>query len=137
MAFRERYRVGFDARTNRRDGPDDAETYSVTLGANRIGGSRVNAHTRSTRYTNDTLEGWLHVVDVGIAMGRRSYLRLEGGVRDETNLTDVVPDQSQQWFGVETELALGRQWYVLVALERTDGDLDQVDQLYARLTYRF
>jgi hypothetical protein len=137
LKIRNRYRFGVDVRTNRREDAEDADSYTASFGANHVGGSKLDVHARSTRYTNDRLEGWLHAVDAGVQFASRSYLRVEGGVRDETNLTGVVPGETLHWFGIDTEIGLGRRWYLLLSLERTTGESAEVDQLYSSLTYRF
>jgi len=137
LKIHNRYRLGVDVRTNRREDAEDADSYTATFNANRIGGSKLDIHTRSTRYTNDRLEGWLHALDAGVHFASRSYLRIGGGVRDETSLTGAVPGETLHWFGIDTEIGLGRHWYLLLSLERTTGDFSEVDQLYSSLTYRF
>jgi hypothetical protein len=137
LKIRKRYRLGVDVRTNRREDAEDADSYTATFNANRIGGSKLDIHTRSTRYTNDRLEGWLHALDAGVHVTSRSYLRIGGGIRDESNVTGAVPGETLHWFGIDTEFGLGRHWYLLLSLERTTGDFAEVDQLYSSLTYRF
>jgi hypothetical protein len=133
----EHIRLGLDARTNRRESEGDADSFTATLAARRIGGGPVDLRARSTRYTNDRVEGWLHALDVGGAVGRRVHLGLTGGVRDETAEVGPPSDRSLQWYGIDAEFNLGRSYYATVSFERTDGDLDEVDLLYVLLTWRF
>jgi hypothetical protein len=137
IRIRERFHVGLDARTNRRDGESDANVYTTTFGARRIAGGRLDVSTRTTRYENDRVEGWLHSVEAGVPVGSRSHLSLIGGVRDEDDLFGGTPGRSLHWYGIDADFTLGQRWFLSTSLERTGGDFDEVDQLYTSLTYRF
>lgn len=136
-SFLRSYRVGLDVRTHGGGNAGDSDTYTLTFGATRLGDGPLSLHSRSSRYTNDRLEGWLHAVDLGVELGRRTHLRLGGGVRDEDDLAALIFGNRLTWYGFDVDLALGRHWYLIFSAERTDGDLEEVDQLYSTLTYRF
>jgi hypothetical protein len=137
LRIQERYRLGLDARSSTRGGEEDANSYTATFGARRLAGGWLDLYGRSSRYSNDRVEGWLHSFEIGTSVGSRATFRLGGGVRDEDDLVGTTSGQSLHWYGAGAELNLGRHWYLSVSLERTDGDLDEVDQLYTMLTYRF
>jgi hypothetical protein len=137
LRVHERYRFGLDVRSSKRDGEEDANTYTATFGARRLAGGRIDLYGRSTQYSNDRVEGWLHSLEIATPVGSRATFRLGGGVRDEDDLVGTTSGQSLHWYSADAELNLGRSWYLSVSLERTDGDRDEIDQLYTMLTYRF
>jgi hypothetical protein len=137
LLLRNRYRVGLDAKTSRRDAADDADTYTATFGVQRITRHHVDVRARSSRYTNERVEGWLHAVDAGIDVGSRTRVSVGGGTRREDHLQTIPLQSTVNWYGLDVDLALGKSWYLLFSGERTDGDLEQVDQFYSGVTYRF
>ena len=134
LRFRNRYRLGFDVRASTGGDAGNADSYSMTLGADPIV-ANLGLHSRSTRYTNDFLEGWLHSLSVSLPVGARVHLDLHGGVRNETNLQSAELDNNLHWLGLD--LDMGRQWYLLLSAEWSQGDLEAIDQYYLSLSYRF
>ena len=51
-------------------------------------------------------------------------------------VNDLFDDQ-MVWYGLDLDVFLGRRWFLLLSAERTDGDFEEVDQYYTRLSYRF
>jgi hypothetical protein len=137
VAAAKRLRFGLDAWTSSRDEEGDATTYTATAGARQLAGGHIDLHARATRYENDRVEGWLYTGEVGAPLGRRSYLRAEGGVRDETALIGLSGSSTEHWFGLDADFAIARRWYLSVSAERTSGEIDEVDVLYTSITYRF
>jgi len=137
FTIRERYRVGVDARTNHREGEDDADSFTATFSARRLAGGRFDLYSRTTSYSNFRVDGWLQSLEVAVPVGRRAYVRLGGGVRDEDDLIGTLSERRQHWYNLDGEVGLGRHWYLSASFEHTAGDLDQVDQIYATVTYRF
>jgi hypothetical protein len=133
----DRYRFGLDARTNGGGTAGNSDSYSLIFGASRLTQANVNVHTRAASYTNDQVEGWLLSLDAGVNLGQRIYLQLFGGVRDEDNLAFVPPENTLHWYGLDVDFNLGRHWYLLISAERTDGDLEEIDQYYSTASYRF
>jgi hypothetical protein len=58
-------------------------------------------------------------------------------VREEDDLVGLGEGEDQSWFGLDLDLELGRRVYLTTSAERTSGDRDEVDLLYATVTYRF
>ncbi len=137
MLLRNRYRLGLDARTSSRDDADEADTYTGTFAVRRITRHNFDVRTRSSRYTNERVEGWLHSIDAGVDVGSHVHLSVGGGTRREDNLQTIPLQSSVNWYGIDADLTLGRSWYLLFSAERTDGDFEEIDQFYASLTYRF
>jgi hypothetical protein len=132
-----RMRFGLDGWSSSRDEAGDARSYTATGGARQLVDGHLDVHGRATRYENDRVEGWLYAAEVGAPLGRRVYLRAEGGVRQEDDLVGLSAGEDQSWFGLDADFALGRRWYLTLSAERTSGDRDEVDLLYSTVTYRF
>lgn len=132
-----KFRLGLDGRTRRGEDDESADSYTLTLGAHRLTRLNLRVSSRSTGYSNERVEGWLHSVSAGVDLGPAVALQLTGGLRDEENLLNGFFDERVTWFGADLDVSLGRHWYLILSAERTDGDLEQVDQLYTSLTYRF
>ena len=88
-------------------------------------------------FQNDRLEGWLHSVDLSIDVGARVRLAVIGGVRDDESLLNSDLDDSVTWYGLDVDIDLGRRIYLMLSAERSEGDFEEYDQLYATLACRF
>jgi hypothetical protein len=135
--FAGHFRAGVDGWFSTGGSLGGADSYTLTLGADRFTRAALYVQTRSTRYTNDRVEGWLHSASVGLSPGDRWHVALSGGVRDETNLVAPFLDDQVTWAGLDIDLSMGRGWYVGASFERSDGDNEAIDQVYSSLTYRF
>ncbi len=135
--FARRFRFGLDLHTRGGGDLGGADSYTLTFGADRLTAADLDLRTRSTRYENDRVEGWLHSLSAGLQIGQRWHAALLGGLRDETNLFDSSLDDQVLWFGAEIDVLLGAGWYVSLSLERSDGDNEKIDQAYTSLAYRF
>ena len=103
----------------------------------------VSAHLRTTRYRSPMLEGWLHSGAVSVSpWDGQVRIEAEGGIRDEHDApgfaaTGSVGSSRLHWFGLNTDVALGRAWYYTLTLTRGTGGWDSSDQVYTSLTWRF
>jgi hypothetical protein len=69
-------------------------------------------------------------------------VELEGGTRREhdrpgTSLTSALGGTSIRWFGINSDVSLGRSWYLLFSATRETGAWESADQGYVSLTWRF
>jgi len=132
-----RFHFGFDGRSNSGGDAGTADSYTGTFGVSRLTRANLRLSARATSYSNDRLEGWLYSLTAGLDVGRNVGVQFSGGVRDETNLSYEVFDDTMTWFGVDVDVNLGRRWFLIFSGERTDGDFEEVDQFFTRLSYRF
>ncbi len=152
VAFDDRYRqgawggVGYtgrqvrlraEGRTTTGGGGGRATALSGTVGLERIGPFGLAASIRTTRYRTGELTGWLHAVRVGMDPAARVHVELSGGLRSETNPPVTLGTRQVAWFGAETDVGIGRSWFLVASGSREDGPGDQLDQAYVSLTYRF
>ncbi|HXI02284.1 MAG TPA: hypothetical protein VNI57_03825, partial [Candidatus Saccharimonadales bacterium] len=130
-------RAGAELKT--RDGGDlgAADSATVTLGVDRLTRAGIFVDTRSTRYTSDQVEGWLHSVGFGLSLGSRWHAEITGGIRDETSRVDPLLDDKVTWYGLETDLSLGRGWFLSTSAETSTGKTEQLDQVYTSVSWRF
>jgi hypothetical protein len=138
-------RLSADIRSS--DGGSDstrrALATSAALALDRIGWSLLGLRSRTTRYTSPWVEGWLHSGSVAVApLGGQLRFELEGGLRDEknrpgTSVTGTLGNARVQWVSLDTEVALGRSWYVMLSGTRETGAWADVHQGYASLSWRF
>jgi len=132
----EHFSVGVDGRSSSGGDAGTADVYTLSFSAERI--ARIlSIRTRSTSYQNNVEEGWLHALDFDIVLGSRVSLGLEGGRRTTTPL--LYPDLGDDltWYSVDLDVTLARQWYLYLSAERSQGDLENADQLYSAISYRF
>lgn len=130
----------FYGMTWRRADAGDAEratSWTVTAGVRRLTRFDLDVRGRSTRYTNELVEGWLHSLSVRGALSARMQLELHGGVRDEDVRSPAVVDGTLRWLGFDWDVVLGRHWFFIVSAERNSGGTDANDQLYTAIRYRF
>lgn len=135
--FARRYRMDLTARSAAGGTAGDADSYTLSLGASRIPGLKIDIRTRSTRYTNEQVEGWLHSAGLGRSFGSAVHLELTGGQREEQALSTALEDSLVSWYGAELDVNMGRHWYLSLSGERSEGGTDDNDQIYSSLSYRF
>ncbi len=140
------YRIGMDARGDSGGSTGDSETYTVNLGATDFTRAKLGLATRTSYYVNPRAEGWLNSAVTGTNIGRRLRLQIGGGVREETLLevtTPLIPgvepasETRVTWYTVDLDVNLGRSWYLLISAERTTSEVEETDQLYSALSFRF
>ncbi len=126
-----------DARLNDGGAAGRSDGYSASFGVDGLTRANIGARGRSTRYSNNQTEGWLHSVGAGFDLGPHARLDLDAGRLQETNLLDSTFDRHLDWYSLDLDILLGRSWYWLLSCERNDGSQEKNDQIYAALTYRF
>ena len=113
------------------------------LAVDGIGWSLLGVRARSTRYTSPWLEGWLHSGSLSVSpLNGQLRLEIEGGLRAEANrpgvsVTGLSGDNRVQWLTLDSEVALGRSWYVVLTGTRETGGWAPITQTYASLSWRF
>ena len=137
LRFANRYSASLDARQASGGSAGTADSYTATVGVDRLTKANLAFRLRGTSYSNDRSEGWLGVLSAGLNLSQLVYLQIHGGVRDEQNLVNPVFDDQMTWYGLDLDFNLGRRWYLLLSYENTEGDLEALDQFFTRLSYRF
>ncbi len=136
--FAKHFRVGGELRTDTAsDISTSSNRYTVTFGADTLSKYNIDARTRSTRYTNERTEGWLHSISAGMDLGQRTHFEVTGGTQNETSLLTLGTDRTVNWLGLDVDVTLGRRWLLLFSGQRTDGDDDSNDQLELGVSWRF
>ena len=128
---------GLSGRRSTYDEGGDSSSYTILLGAHRLTAWGLGVRARSTSYTNDFVEGWMHSLSVDADLSSWSHLEIHGGVRDETIVDPTVLDDKLTWYGVEWDVVLKRSWLFGLSYEQSQHEYEGSDQLYAFLTYRF
>ncbi|MEZ4411687.1 MAG: hypothetical protein R2910_01710 [Gemmatimonadales bacterium] len=128
-----------------------ANSYTATLGANRIAPLGLGLSVRATWYQNQNdssainpgsvqTNGHLYSGHVNFDPTNAVHVDLNGGVRQEDNPA-FVERQKSTWYGVDLDVALARQWYLnLSGLRQKDPanpGTSQLTQIYSGLTWRF
>lgn len=133
----DRFGVGVDARRSDDGAGNNADSYTLRLRAFRLTSRDITASTRSTRYTNERLEGWLHSLSVSADLGARMRLGLNAGTRSETAKDMAIASGRLNWVGVDFDVLFSRHWMFLIDIEKNSGQSESNQQLFATLTYRF
>jgi hypothetical protein len=133
----QRTRIDFATRQNSGGSAGDAATYTGSVGIGPYGPKGLLLRFRGSRFSNDDTEGWLASTFVGFNLVGRIHLGFDGGIRDDRLVADTDLSAPLVWYGLELDVPLGQRWFYMITLERTNGDLEQIDQLYTLLTYRF
>jgi hypothetical protein len=131
-----RFTFGVDGRSNDGGSAGSSTAYTVTADVNGLA-RRIDVRARSTSFESERESGWLHSLTTRIVAGRLAQLEIGGGVRREGQLSSSMPAEELAWINAGIDLALGNHWYCIVSADLLRGDREAVDQLYARLTYRF
>jgi hypothetical protein len=132
-----RWRVGFDARVSHGGSTGTANSYTASLGADRIPGLGVSLRSRTTYYVNPQLTGLLQSVALVADPGTRFHIELNGGIRAERDPAADPARTTATWVGIDADVTLARAWYLLASATRQRGGLDGYDQLFGGLSVRF
>jgi hypothetical protein len=132
----QRFTVGVDGRSSDGGGAGEATAVTLSLGAHRVA-RRLGFRARSTSYENELATGWLHSGTIDFHAGRLVQLQLGGGTRREQHVANALPDETLAWVNLEMDVAVGRRWYWILSSDLLRGEMEDVDQYYGRLTYRF
>jgi len=137
VRFKQRFRAGADVKTSTGGSAGTADSFTMTLRADRLTRVGLGLGYRATRYTNDRVEGWLHSMRASVGLGRNANLGLTAGLRDDEAQFAAAPDDTVTWVAIDFDVRLGPDWYFLASVERSEGDFEETDQVYLGVTYRF
>jgi len=137
LRFAKHFSVGADARTSAGGSLGGADGYSLYLGLTNLTSAHFDIRTRSTHYTNDSVDGWMHSLSFGLPVGSRVHIELTGGVRDETTKSIFSTTTQLQWVGIDTDVSLGRHLFLDLSYEHGSGTFEASDQGYATVAYRW
>jgi hypothetical protein len=132
-----RFRVGLDTRRSSGGSTGDANSYTLSLGLDRVSALGAAVRTRTTYYTNPQLRGWLQSAAIGFDPGTRVHFELNGGLRSERDPAADPATSAVTWIGTDLDVTLARAWYVMVSATRQRGGVDAYDQIFGGLSYRF
>lgn len=148
-AFRRGYWAGFegnigdhlsiaaDGRQSDVSGGDSADSYSGFITLRRLTKLGLDARLRSTRYTNERVEGWLHSLSLSAQISEPLRLEVHGGTRNDDTAAASSPDTSLQWYGFEADIQLSRHWFFMILADRNSGTFEENDQIFITQSYRF
>ncbi len=137
LRFGRHFVIGADGRVVTGGPSGRADGYSGNFGWDGLSRANMSFSLRGTRYTNDRSDGWMYALAGGTDLGRRAHLELAAGRVEETSLDDPTLDRTDDWYGLDVDLLLGRSWYMILSVERYTGTFQDNDQGYAGVTYRF
>jgi hypothetical protein len=131
------WRLGLDARSRSGGSSGDADSYTATFGVGNLTAWDLGVSARGTSYENDDTKGWLYSLAVDFAPVQRLRMSVFGGVRTEESTMVGNLDETIPWYGMDLDLYLAKRWFLLLSAEFTNGDLEEYQQYYASLSYRF
>jgi hypothetical protein len=160
--YREGYGAGFHLSGRRVYGGTDwrkstggsaggANSWTTTLGVNRLTRLNLGLSARATWYANDNdstgtnpgagrTTGRLLSGRVSFDPAAPLHLDLNAGIRREDNPNALVPQESS-WYGLDADLSLGRAWFLsLSALRQQDPanpGTSTLTQFYGGVSWRF
>ena len=134
--FARHFQIGGDVRANHDDTNGESDTYTLTMGIDRLTPLGVSLRSRSTRYTTNITRGWLNQVTLGIEPLGRGSIQLTSGWRAEHDSTGT-PSLNVRWTSADVDVALGRALFAIFSGYRERGGIEAHDLLYAGLSFRF
>jgi hypothetical protein len=110
-----------------------SNTFTLTLGADRLTPLGVSVRTRNTRYSTPARQGWLSAVSLGVEPFARGSLQLTSGWRSERG---AIPT-SITWLSADMDVSVMRSLFVIVSAYRERGGIESHDLVYAGVSFRF
>jgi len=132
-----RYSVGVDARQSSGGPAGRANSYTLSIGADRVTPLAMGVRARSTYFRSQQISGWLNSLALALDVGTRLHLELSGGARLERDPLAIPTTQSILWGGLDLDLNLARAWYLMISGITERGTGDGTSQVYGGLTTRF
>lgn len=137
LRWARRYSIGLDARQSSGGPAGLANSYTLSIGADRISPLAVGVRTRSTYFRSQQTNGWLHSLALAFEPGSRLRLELSGGARLERDRLGTPPTtQSILWSGLDLDVNLARAWYLMLS-GTAEGGASGTSQLYGGFSTRF
>jgi len=130
-------RFGLSGRTADGGSAGNADSLTGSVTVDRMTRADLSARLRATWWSDDRLEGWLYAAGFGGQIGERFRLGIDTGLRAEDSLLNPVLSDDVWWLGLTFDADLGRRFFATLALDRSEGDYEDVTQLYASFAYRF
>ena len=136
------FRSTFDVRTNHDSASGTANTYTMSLGIERLTALGLSLRSRSTRYTTGggsttvgPRQGWLNSVSIGFEPFGRGSVAVTSGWRSERDSTAAT--LNIRWMSADMDFTLMRSLFAIVSAYRETGGIEAHDLIYAGLNYRF
>jgi len=131
-----RYSVGVDARQSSGGPAGRANSYTLSIGADRVTPLALGVRARSTYFRNQQISGWLNSLALALDAGSRLHVELSSGARLERDPLAVPRTQSILWGGLDLDVNVARTWYLMLSGIAERG-ADGTSQLYGGLSTRF
>jgi len=131
-----RYSVGVDARQSSGGAAGRANSYTLSIGADRVTPLALGVRARSTYFRSQQISGWLNSLALALDAGSRLHVELSSGARLERDPLAVPGTQSILWGGVDLDVNVARTWYLMLSGIAERGG-DGTSQLYGGLSTRF
>jgi len=132
-----RYSVGVDARQSSGGPAGRANSYTLSIGADRVTPLAMGVRARSTYFRSQQINGWLNSLALALDGGSRLHLELSGGARLERDPLAIPTTQSILWGGLDLDVNLARAWYLMLSGITERGAADGTSQVYGGLSTRF
>lgn len=147
----QRLHGGMDWRRSTGGGAGGADSWTATLGVNRLTRVNLGLSARATWYGDDNdstgtnpgaqrTTGQLYSGRVSLDPAAPLHLEVNAGVRREDNPNALVPQEST-WYGLDADLSMGRSWFLaLSALRQRDPanpGTSTLTQFYGGVSWRF
>ncbi len=132
-----RYSIGVDARQSSGGPAGRANSYTLSLGADRVTPLAMGVRGRSTYFRNQQINGWLNSLALALNAGNRLQVELSGGARLERDALATPATQSVLWGGLDLDVNLSRAWYFMLSGTAERGSGDPTSQVYGGLSTRF
>jgi len=129
-----------------------ANSYTTTLGINRLTRLNLGLSVRATWYQNDVLStdtlavamlktsGRLYSGRLSLDPVAPIHIDLNAGLRQEDNPV-LTFDQKSTWYGVDVDINLARAWFLsfsgLMQKDAANPGTSTLTQVYGGLTWRF
>jgi hypothetical protein len=137
LRWRRRYSIGVDARQSSGGLAGRANSYTLSLGADRVTPLAMGVRARSTYFHNQQINGWLNSLALALDPGSRLHVELSGGARFERDALAIPATQSILWGGLDLDVNLARVWYLMLSGTAERGSGDKTSQVYGGLSTRF
>src|SRR2546425_10952809 len=138
LRWNRRYSLGFDARQSSGGPAGQANSYTLSIGADRITPLAMGVRARSTYFRSQQINGWLNSLALAFDAGNRLNLELSGGARLERDRLATPPTtQSILWGGLDLDVNVSRAWYLMLSGITERGGGDATSQIYGGPSTRF
>jgi hypothetical protein len=137
LTFLRRVRLTADVRNSSGGAEGGANSFTGSLSVTRLTPLHLGLRARTTQYSGTQSTGSLSSASLEVAPTNSIRLEVTGGLRNTSYPLSGAAATRLTWTGVDADIGISRQIYLMLSTYREAGTPDRTMQSYIAMSYRF